>query len=346
MNNKTEIAVGALTIIGIIAFILGYKFLKGDDVFSRSKYIVCVADRTSGLLVSNEVLENGVSIGRVSEILLSRSSTYPNKAIFLLKLNSDVEVPKDSRFQVVALDMLGKMGVALIRGKESTFASENDTLPCTAMGNSIEQAVDLFTQVKPKLESLMSSVEGLVNNMNNSLGSGENNLLKKAMTDLSATLQSVNKLTTNLDHTFSAEKDNLHGILTNVNKLTATFNKESGKIDSILSNFNTLSSKLAKIDLEETVGSAKNTLEQLQLTLKKVNEGDGSIAKLLNDDALHTDISNTLTTLTDLLNDLKKNPKKYISLSLIDKSKNVTVESPTDSLSIMSKKKVKIIDNK
>ncbi len=346
MKNKTEIAVGALTIIGIIAFILGYKFLKGEDVFTKSKFVVCVADRTSGLLPSNEVLENGVPIGRVSEIALSRSATYPNKALFILKLNSDVDVPKDSKFSVVALDMLGKMGIELIRGTSSTIASEKDTLPCTALGNSIDQAVDLVTQMKPKLDSLMLSVTGLVTNMNNSLGSGENNLLKKAMGDLSATLQSVNKLSTNLDNTFTAEKDNLHGILTNVNKLTATFNKETGKIDSILSNFNTLSGKLAKIDLEATVGSAKNTLEQLQLTLKKVNEGDGSIAKLLNDDALHTDITNTLTTLTDLLNDLKKNPKKYISLSLIDKSKHVTVDKPQDSLSIMNRKKLKIIDNK
>lgn len=346
MKNKTEIAVGALTIVGILAFILGYKFLKGENIFSRSKYIICVADRTSGLLVSNEVSENGVAIGRVAEISLSRSPNHPNKALFLLKLNSNIEIPNDSKFSVVALDMLGKMGIALIRGNSNTMATEKDTLPCMAMGNSIDQAVDLVTKMKPKLDSLMTSVTGLVNNMNNSLGSGENNLLKRAMNDLSATLQSVNKLTTNLNNTFTAEKDNLHGILTNVNKLTAAFNKETGKIDSILSNFNTLSGKLAASDLEGTVSSAKNTLEQLQSTLKKVNEGDGSIAKLLNDDTLHSEINNTLTTLTDLLSDLKKNPKKYISLSLIDKSKHITVDTPQDSINIKSRKKVKIIDNK
>jgi len=346
VKHKNEFTVGALTIIGIIAFILGYKYLKGEDVFSSSKYIVCYADQTGGLLPSNQVLENGVGIGRVSEVTISRSPKYPNKAIFILKLDSDIDVPKDSKFAIVALDMLGKMGIALMRGTSTEYATEQDTLSCISIGNTLDQAVDLFADVKPKLDSLMTSVTGMVNNLNNSLGSGENNLLTKAMTDLSGTLQSVNKLAKTLDNTFTEEKSNLHGILTNVNNLTASFNKETGKIDSILTNFNTLSGKLAVMDLESTVASAKNTLEQLQTTLKKVNEGDGSIAKLLNDDALYKDVLGTIKSLNDLLADLKKNPKKYISLSLIDKSKHITVDTPQDSLDIVSKKKVKIIDNK
>lgn len=346
MKHKNELTVGALTIIGIIAFILGYKFLKGEDIFSRSQYLVCYADRTNGLSPSNQVLENGVGIGRVSEVSINRSPKYLNKAIFVLKLDGDVKIPKDSKFTIVALDMLGKMGITLMRGESNEFATEKDTLPCIAVGNTLEQAVDLFAGVKPKLDSLLTSVTGMVDNLNASLGSGEDNLLKKAMHDLSGTLQSVNSLAKNLDNTFVNEKDNLHGILTNVNNLTAAFNKETGKIDSILSNFNTLSGKLAVMDLESTVNAAKNTLEQLQTTLKKVNEGDGSIAKLLNDDALYKDVLGTINSLNSLLTDLKKNPKKYISLSLIDRSKNITVETPEDSLQIISKRKVKIIDNK
>lgn len=346
MKNKTELAVGALTLIGIIAFILGYKFLKGEDVFTSSKYIVCYADVSNGVATSNEVIENGVGIGRVSEVKLSRSANYLNKVIFVLKLNGDVDIPKDSKFSIVSLDLLGKMGVQLNRGTSSEFATESDTLFCSASGNALDQAVGMVSDMKPKLDSLMLSVTGLVNNLNTSLGSGENNLLAKAVNDLSGTLQSVNKLTTNLNSTLDKEKDNLHGILSNVNKLTADFNKQSGKLDSILTNFNTLSGKLANVDLEGTVTSAKNTLEQLQGTLKKVNEGEGSVAKLLNDDGLYNDITATIGTLNELLTDLKKNPKKYISLSLIDKSKHVTVDTPEDSVKISGKKKVKIIDNK
>ena len=96
-----------MTIIGITAFILGYKFLKGEDIFTRSHTVVIVADRTSNIMQSNLVYENGVPIGSVSDITLSNSPRFLHKAIIELKLNGDVYVPNDSKFKIYALDPLG-----------------------------------------------------------------------------------------------------------------------------------------------------------------------------------------------------------------------------------------------
>ena len=93
MKNKNEILVGALTVIGIAVFILGFKFLQGEDVFTRSKTIIIVADRTNNIVTSNPVLENGVEIGRVDDITISQSPKYPQKAIITLRLSHDVEIP-------------------------------------------------------------------------------------------------------------------------------------------------------------------------------------------------------------------------------------------------------------
>jgi phospholipid/cholesterol/gamma-HCH transport system substrate-binding protein len=341
LKNKTEIAVGAMTIIGITAFILGYKFLKGEDIFTRSHTVVVAAERANNLMPSNLVYENGVAIGSVSEVSLSTSPNFMHQAIFVLKLNSDVVVPKDSKFKIYGLDPLGKMGITLLRGKETEMASIQDTLLCYVGGNAIDEGVGVITALKPKLDSLLGNVNTLIENMTVTLGKGENSLLTKAVNDLSSTLKSVNKMTENLNSTLDREKDNLHGILTNVNELTAKFNAESDKLDSILSNFQTISGKLAGADLEGIIGSAKTTLEELQSTLKKVNEGDGSIAKLLNEDGAYQDITKTINTLNDLLSDIKSNPKKYISLSLIDRSKYITVDNAEDSARIASGKKIK-----
>lgn len=330
-----------MTLIGITAFIIGYKYLKGEDIFTRSHNITVVADRTNNLMQSNLVYENGVSIGSVSEVNLSRSPKYLNKAIITLKLNADVFIPKDSKFKIYGLDPLGKMGITLLRGASAEAASSDDTLFCYVSGNAIDEGVSVITALKPKLDSLLGNVNTMVENLTVTLGKGENSLLTKAVGDMTATLQTVNKLADNLNATLDKEKDNLHGILSNVNSLTAKFNDESAKLDSILSNFQTISGKLATADLEGTIGSAKNTLEQLQATLKKVNEGDGSIAKLLNEDGAYQDITKTIHTLNDLLADLKANPKKYISLSLIDRSKYITVGSTEDSARVASGKKVK-----
>jgi len=332
LKNKNEILVGALTIIGLTLGILGFKFLQGDSMFTRSKYVYIVADRTNNIVTSNGVFENGVAIGRVDKIELSNSPNYSHKAIMRLKLNNNVFIPNNSKFIIYGLDMLGKMGIGHLRGSSTKEATDADTLECMVKGNAIDQGVDLISQLKPKLDTLLDNFSGLSANLNNQLGKGENGLLKKAVGDLSTTLVSVNRLAGNADKmistlnvTISDNKGNLDGILKNVNQLTAKFNNETGKIDSILTNFEKLSGKLAALDLEATVTSARNTLEELKKTLKLVNDGDGSISKLLKEDGAYNDITKTINSLNALLTDLKANPKKYISLSLIDRSKTYSV---------------------
>lgn len=331
MENKNEILVGSLTVIGIAIFILGFKFLQGDNIFTRSKYVYIVADRVPGITPSSPVLENDVPIGRVNNVKITNSPNFPYKAIMTLKLNKDVVIPNDSKFVIYALDMLGKMGVGLVRGSSNTETKESDTLACLVKGNSIDQGVDLISQLKPRLDSTLKSVQYLATNLNLQLGSGDNGLLKKAVGDLSTTLQSVNKLAANADKmistlngTLTDNKSNIDGILKNVSALTAKFNGETGKIDSILTNFQTLSGKVAALDLASTMESAKGTLEQLKKTLSLVNDGDGTISKLLKEDGAYKDITKTLQSLNAVLTDLKANPKKYISLSLIDRTKTFT----------------------
>lgn len=327
MENKNEILVGALTIFGIVAFIMGYKFLQGDDIFSRSQYVNVVADRAGNISASNSVLENGVPIGRVEKITLSKSPNYLHKAIFTLKINKDVTVPEGSTFVVYGVDNLGKMAIGMVRG-DGKDADINDTLPCLVKGDPIGQISDLVKSLGPRIDSTLESFQMLASNLNTQLGSGDNSLLKKAVNDLSTTMLSINKLAgnadkmiVNVDGLLTDNKKNIDGLIKNLNNLTS----ESGKLDSILSNFQTFSGKLNAMDLESVLTSAKTTLDELKKSLKLVNEGDGTISKLLKEDGAYQDITKTIQSLNAVLVDLKANPKKYISLSLIDRSKTYSV---------------------
>lgn len=331
MDKKNEILVGALTVIGITIFILGFKFLQGDNIFSRSKYVNVAADRTSNITESNAVLENGVPIGRVDRITLSESPNFMHKAILQLKLNKDVTIPVDSKFVIYGVDNLGKMAIGLVRGETNKDASIKDTLPCLVKGDPIAQISDLAVSLKPRLDSTLASFQLLATNLNTQLGTGENSLLKRAVTDLSVTLRSVNKVAdgadkmiSTLNSTLTDNRGNIDALLKNVSQLVTTLNGETGKLDSILVNFQTISGQVAAGDLTATITSVRKTLDELQKTLKTVNDGDGTISKLLKDPAIFDDITKTLNSFNAVLVDLKANPKKYISLSVFDKSRTLT----------------------
>ncbi len=77
INNETK--VGVLAAVAITILILGYSFLKGNDVFSDENEFYAVYERVDGLVVSNPVLVNGFQIGRVSQLTLSlRAKSWPS----------------------------------------------------------------------------------------------------------------------------------------------------------------------------------------------------------------------------------------------------------------------------
>jgi phospholipid/cholesterol/gamma-HCH transport system substrate-binding protein len=327
VENKNEILVGALTIFGITAFIIGYKYLQGDDIFSRSHYVNIVAERTGNITPSNAVLENGVPIGTVEEITLSNSPNHLHKAILRLKIKKEIDVPVNSQFVIYGVDNLGKMAIGMVRG-DGKLADETDTLKCLVKSDPIGQISDLANSLGPRIDSTLHSFQVLAANLNTQLGSGDNSLLKKAVTDLTVTMQSINKLAgnadkmiVNVDGILADNKQGIHELVKNLTVLTSS----SGKLDSILTNFEAFSGKLNALDLESVLTSAKTTLEELKKTLKTVNDGNGTISKLLKEDGAYQDITKTLQSLNAVISDLKANPKKYISLSVIDRSRTITI---------------------
>ncbi|MEK9788835.1 MAG: MCE family protein, partial [Flavobacteriaceae bacterium] len=55
-----------------------------------------------------------------------------------------------------------------------------------------------------------------------------------------------------------------------------------------------------------------------------LNSGEGSAAKLLNDQALYQSLLDSSEALEALLSDLKANPKNYVHFSLFGRKANTT----------------------
>ena len=86
---------------------------------------------------------------------------------------------------------------------------------------------------------------------------------------------------------------------------------------------------MSKVNLETTVNELKATLGDLQTTLKKVNNGNGSLALLMNDDKLYKNLKNTLETTNNLMYDIHAHPSKYININIIGrKQKNESAPTP------------------
>jgi phospholipid/cholesterol/gamma-HCH transport system substrate-binding protein len=119
-----------------------------------------------------------------------------------------------------------------------------------------------------------------------------------------------------LDDLIATEKPKMSSIFTNLNGITGNLNKSEAKITNILNNFSNLSDTLAKSQLKSAIAGADNTLRELNMLMAKINEGQGTMGKLMKNDSLYNNLNKSSEDLDKLLKDLKENPKRYVHFSL------------------------------
>lgn len=324
MKVRHEVTVGALTFLGIVLMILGYNYLKGNEIFSKNYTYLINFPNTTGLYPANSVVINGLEVGRVKEIRLSED--LANQVIVKISLPKDLLIPEDSKFSIESLDLLGKKAIALERGVSTNLLSEDKIYQGTVPGDMFSEIKDQLDPIARKADKLIGSLDTMISDVHNAIGKGDNGALKKTMDNLSTTLEKANKVLADVSLVFDQNKGkidniikNADGMMANTNQITQTIADNSQNIDSIIQNFQTLSSKMSKLDLENTLNATKKTLEQASELLASINNGEGTLGKIAKDENLYKSIDSTIGSLNFLLKDLQANPKRYVSFSLIER---------------------------
>jgi len=324
LKVRHEVTVGALTLLGIVLMILGYNYLKGNDVFSNTNQYQINFPNTTGLYPANSVVINGTEIGRVREIKLAED--LENQVIVTISLPSDLTIPDDSKFLIANLDLLGKKAISIERGKSTTVLRENVIYQGQVPDDIFSVVSKQLEPIAQKAESLMTSLDTMVKDVHLAIGTGENSALKKTMDNVTLTLNNANALLADISGIIAKEKNsiqsliqNADGVMQNTNELTRKLADNSANIENIVRNLETLSEKVSKADLEATINAAKTTLGEINTLLAGINEGQGTLGKIAKDENLYHRIDSTIGTLNFLLKDLQANPKRYVSFSLIER---------------------------
>jgi phospholipid/cholesterol/gamma-HCH transport system substrate-binding protein len=81
-------------------------------------------------------------------------------------------------------------------------------------------------------------------------------------------------------------------------------------------NINTIAANLSQLSDTLRRSDIKTTIDRLNTLLAQAGDTSGTVGQLLQNDELYRNLSATLNSLDALINDLQKNPKKYVKLSL------------------------------
>jgi phospholipid/cholesterol/gamma-HCH transport system substrate-binding protein len=127
--------------------------------------------------------------------------------------------------------------------------------------------------------------------------------------DLRNTIAATNRMVNEFAVVASEQSRQLTATLTSLRRATSAI--DPAKVDSTIKNFRSASANLAAMSTD-----LKQTTSKLDAILAKVDSGNGSAAKLLNDPGVYNDVRGLLQRMDSLMADIKKNPKRYINVKV------------------------------
>jgi len=317
MKYTREIKAGAVAIATIFAFVWGYNFLKGNDIFSKQRVFYTVFDDAGGLNTSAPIMANGYKVGLVKDIYFEPKGR--RKLIVELMLTADnFDIPIGSRARLVS-DLFGTTSINLMLGELNGHYEVGDTLQSEIEESLTAELANVSKSLIPlkvKAENLIESLDSLVLDVRDALGKGERgSSVNTALANLAGTMENLKHATGKIDVLVSDNGD-LSRILSDVKAFTSVLNKNKGEIDRLVSNLATFSDSLAASELASTINNANRTFSELADAMEQINSGQGTVGKLLKDDSVYNNLTAATDNLDKLFIDIKARPSRYVHVSL------------------------------
>ena len=317
INNETK--VGILAVVAIVLLVLGFNFLKGNQVFKKDTHIHAVFTKLGSLDKSNSVKINGLPIGTVYDF--APTDKEVSAIVVTINLTKDVNIPKDSKAYIAA-GLVGSSTITIDMGTSNDFLKHGDTIQ-TIVNEGI--LGDLTSQVSPtlsKTRDAIDSLKTLIGNFNRVLDPNTQHNLQSMIANLNRTSAHVQSL-------LAAQSIVLAESLGNVNEITGNLAKNSGRINATMQNLETATGKLAQADIQSTLDTLDRTVNNLKTFTNKLNSTEGTLGLMMNDKTLYNNINYAIISLETLMDDIRVNPKRYVNISVFGgRNKGGPITSP------------------
>jgi len=282
--------------------------LKGINILNDNSDFYAVYENIGGLQVGSSVLVNGYKVGMVSNIDLL---TEQNQNLLVtISLDKEFDMAKNTVCKIVNQDLMGTKGIALMLGDADELVIGGDTLISEIEGSLQDEVNAQILPLKNKAEELIGSIDSVMMIVTAVLNKDTRNNLRNSLSSLDRTFELLSKTMVKVDSMIDINDERIAKVVKNLESITSNLESSNGEIKNILTNFSSLSDSLAKADIA-------TVLQNVSDITTKINNGEGSIGLLLKDDKIYANFETSTRELASLLEDIKKNPSRYVNFSII-----------------------------
>jgi len=311
LKNKNEIKTGILVVLGIGLFIFGFSYLKSNDIFVSDRIFYAVYDDVEGVVKSTPVTVNGFPVGSIQDISFFKN----NSLLVKFRVENDIKFSINSIAQIYETGLIGGKALAIIPANDnSRVAVYNDTLVSSVAPGLTELVNEKLTPLQENIESMIVSANNVLDKVNAIFDDPTRANLRTSVSDFSETIKDLKETSKMIKSVVKSNKLSIDQTITNVLDISTDLSEISKTIN--------------QSELSATMKNFKNSSEGLSRVLNNINEGNGTISKLIDNDSLFRNLNDASKSIDLLIEDIRLNPKRYIHFSVFGK-KNKPVQAKT-----------------
>lgn len=305
-TSKKNVLIGLTVVVSICILYWGIEYLKGINLLKPANFYYAKFEKVNGLTVASPVTVNGFKVGQVREITYDYDT---NQISVELSFEKGLKIPDGSTI-TFSNELLGAAALQLNLGASKTYMEVGSVIPTQMQGGLMDK---VGNDMMPALVSILPKVDSIVGSVNQILA---NPAIAASVTrcdvitrELVASSAQLTELMASLNKAIPGMVHNANGVLANANALTGDLRTTTG-------NLNTITGNLKELPLDTTLNRINATLANVQRLTAKLNNENSSLGMLLNDKKLYQNATSTVASLDSLLQDVKKHPKKYVTIKV------------------------------
>jgi phospholipid/cholesterol/gamma-HCH transport system substrate-binding protein len=293
MKRRNEVLVGVFVTVALIVGVLGTLWLSRSGLLSDTYPLYTRFRWGANLKQGQEVWLAGYAVGTVDRVELRPDGWLD----VWMAVDEKYTVPDGSIAQLKTASFFGDMAINLeppLNFRSSV--QRGDTIPAAPP--------------PPTMDALLSRLDSVSRGVSDVAQAFEIQMVREGgIQDLRGTITATNRLIRQISQVADEQSRGLTRLTTNLNRSIGAI--DSVVIDSTMRNIRTTTANLAQLTAD-----FQETRERMTALVTKLESGEGSAGKLLNDPGLYNDVRALVQRVDSLTADFKKNPRKYINLEV------------------------------
>ncbi|MBI5599729.1 MAG: MCE family protein [Deltaproteobacteria bacterium] len=292
LRLSAEAKVGIFVFMGLLLLVYMSLRVGGMRLGREEGYLLSVRlDSAAGLDKDASVKIAGVEVGRVKDIILEG-----HKAKLILRVRPDVKVGKDFVAVLKTSGLLGERYLELLPGSPNApYLANGEEITRVMTYTDMDKLINILSEVAVDIKSVTAS-------MSQAFGSREGEeKLKNIVSNLEEITVSVNAVIQQNDEKFSSTMTNFEDFSSSLRDVSRSLNaliaENKDDLRAGVENLRRASVKLeeAMDTISKVAPEVKNTVSSIGSIAKKIDQGQGTIGKLINEPTTHDEINKTLT---------------------------------------------------